>query len=460
MGRMRTAVHEPVRRRTSKIVAVLSAGTVLNPLDATMIAVALPAMQRDFQVSVVTVSWLVSGFFLAGAVGQTLMGRLADEFGPRRVFRVGLLVVAVSSLAAAVSPSFGWLLGFRVVQALGTSVAFPAGLSILRYSLSERDGAPPARAIGAVTTVNATSAAVGPFLGGVLVASFGWHATFLVNIPIAVAATVMAGWWLPPDPKRFRTRTVAVGSSLDLLGAFLYSSTLLGLLSTLLLGLHGPLWLVAGAVPLLLGIFIWWERRVRRPFLDVRMLAARPLVLAIFAQYALANLAHYSVLYAVPQWLQSAREVSPTVAGLVVLPVAACGAVIAPFAARWIDLRGPRPTLVAASATLAVGAGLLLVLTPTSPLFLVAGVAAVLGVFNNPNTLGLQSVLYRVAPSEQTGSVSGMFQSFRYVGSILSTTVLAAAFHHSGGDLTVVAVVALAVATALTALTVLIARPR
>src|SRR5262245_61006205 len=107
-----------------RLVGAVTAGTLLNPLNASMIAVALLHLGGDFQVGIATATWLVSGFALGGAIGMPLMGRLAVQFGPRRIFSLGLLLVGLTSVLAPLAPSFGWLLGIRIVQAFGTAAAY------------------------------------------------------------------------------------------------------------------------------------------------------------------------------------------------------------------------------------------------------------------------------------------------------------------------------------------------
>src|SRR5919197_1632166 len=122
----------PARRPGRRLVGAVMAGTLLNPLNSSMIAVALVLIQSHFGVSVATASWLLSGFALAAAVAQPVMGRFADLFGPRRIFCTGLLVVGVTSALAPLAPAFGWLIACRMLQAFGTSAAYPAGLAIIR----------------------------------------------------------------------------------------------------------------------------------------------------------------------------------------------------------------------------------------------------------------------------------------------------------------------------------------
>jgi predicted MFS family arabinose efflux permease len=246
---------------------------------------------------------------------------------------------------------------------------------------------------------------------------------------VALLAVVLAGRWLPADlPKDATEPPRKVVSGLDLPGVLLYSLTVVALL----LGLSMPGrplgWAALGTLPIAAALFLWREQRAAEPFLDVALIARRPEVLAVFVRYALANIAYYGLLFAVPAWLQDARSVSPTTAGLLLVPMALCGALAAPLAGHRIQRTGPRAVLMGASLTLLVGSVLMTTLNDATPLAAVAVVAALVGVFNNPNTLGLQAVLYQATPPDQTATISGVFQSFRYIGSILATALLSAAF--------------------------------
>ncbi|WP_213454489.1 MFS transporter [Rhizomonospora bruguierae] len=181
------------------VVSALALGTLLNPLNSSMIAVALISLDREFGVGVGSVTWLISGFYLAACVSQPLMGRLADQYGPRRIFLVGLVIVALAGVAAVTAPGFWWLVGCRVVQAVGTSAAFPAGLALIRRIAGTT---PPAATLATLGITASGSAALGPVLGGVLVAFTGWRGVFAVNIPLALIGLVMALRWLPADGVR------------------------------------------------------------------------------------------------------------------------------------------------------------------------------------------------------------------------------------------------------------------
>jgi len=411
-----------------RLVGAVSAGTLLNPLNSSMIAVALLSLSADFRVSTVTVTWLISGFYLAGAIGMPLMGRLADQFGPRRIFSLGLLIVGLTGVLAPLAPSFGWLLGIRIVQAFGTAAAYPAGLAIIRAH--DRGSRAPATALGALTVAGSVSAALGPVLGGGLVALAGWPAIFLVNVPVVVVGLVLARRWLPADSEsgaassgEAQPRWAAV-RLLDLPGVVLFAAMLAGVLGFLLSLSGRPLWLLLPLAVVAALLLLLREYRVASPFLDVRLLVANRPLLGIYLQFAAVNFVFYSVFFGLPLWLEEARRFAPDTAGLLLLPVAGVGVLVTPLAARIINRSGPRVTLIAGAILLLVGSLLLFLFDNSTPVPVLLAVAAVLGIPNSFNNLGLQATLYDVAPAGQMGAVGGLFQTFRYIGAILSTALI------------------------------------
>src|SRR5690625_2099818 len=130
-------MNERKSYRTLLLITV-GLGILLNPLNSSMIAVALTQMQRDFGLTFADASWLISIFYLTSAVGQPIMGKLSDMFGAKRLFMTGLVLVIISSLLAPFSPSFGFLLAYRALQALGSSTLFPSGMSLVRELITKR----------------------------------------------------------------------------------------------------------------------------------------------------------------------------------------------------------------------------------------------------------------------------------------------------------------------------------
>ncbi|HEY3684615.1 MAG TPA: MFS transporter [Streptosporangiaceae bacterium] len=399
-------------------------GTLLNALNSSMIAVALVGIERDFHSGVATATWLISAFYIAAAVGQPLMGKLADRFGPRRVFVSGLVVVLAVSAVAPFAPGLGYLIAARVVLAVGTSVAFPSAMAIFRACLP---GPTPQSALGSVAAANSASAAFGPVIGGFLVSFWGWQAIFLVNVPITAIGIVLALTRLP--------KVAGDGGSghgvlreMDVPGIGAFVLTLIGLLGFLLSLEQGPNWLlvplaVVGGVALALR-----ELRATTPFIDFRMLAANRALLSVYGQFALVNIVFYASFFGVPMWLEEARGDDTRTAGLLVLPLAGVAVLAMPLASRLIRRAGVRTSLLVGSSALLVGSLGLQLFGRGTPVWLIVIVTALLGVPNAFNNLGLQTALYQTAPRAVMGTASGLFQTSRYLGSILSASVIGLLF--------------------------------
>lgn len=429
-----------------RLVGTILLGTILNPLNSSTIAVALVSFHLDFGVGLATAQWLVSTFYLAAAVGQPLMGRLADGFGPRRVFCVGLVIVTLTAILAPMSPGFGWLVGFRVLQGLGSSAAYPAGLAMIRARSRLPGGRIPAAALAVLTIGSSVSASLGPTLGGFFVAVAGWRAIFWINLPLTLAGLALGLRWLPRDPGAGGGGTAALKEFLgqvDLPGIVLFSALLTGVLAFLLTLSERPLWPLLAAAPVAAGLLAWRELSVAHPFLDLRMLGGHPALVGVYAQFAAVNLVFYSFFFGLPIWLEEVRGLGPDGAGLFLLPVTGLGMILTPPAARLAARAGARIPVIIGAAAMTAGSLLLSTLGPTSPLWEVVAVACVFGIPNAFNNMGLQAALYRAAPAAAMGAASGQYQTFRYVGAILSTSLLGLVFsaHPSSTSLHQVAVV-------------------
>jgi MFS family permease len=392
-----------------------------------LIVVALVALQHAFGVGVPTSGWLVSGFYLAACVGQPLTGRVADRFGPRRVYCTGIVVAGLAGAAATVSPGFAWLVVCRVVQAVGTSAAYPAGLALIRR-LAGR-GKPPAAALAAISIANGTSAALGPLLGGFLVAGAGWRGIFAVNIPLAAAGVALALRWLPRDvPADTPAAPRQVLADLDLPGVALFSATVLSLLGFLLSLATAPRWWLLALFPVAGAAFVWQERRIPSPFIDLSALAHNRVLVRTLGQQVGVQMVFYSVFFGLPLWLERVRHLPARDAGLLMLPLAALGVGLSPVAAILVRRRGVRTPLLVGSAGLVAGLLLVRTVDEHTPVAGIVAVGTVLGLPSAFNNLALQAAVYAAAPAGQTGVATGLFQTCRYLGAIMSTALLGLAF--------------------------------
>lgn len=410
-----------------RVLAAILMGTVLNPINSSMIAVALVRVGRDFDVGVVSLSWLISSFYLVAAVGQSVLGRLADQFGPRRLQCLGFVLVVIAGALGSLAPSFGWLIAARLLLAVGTSAGYPAGLALLRKASGGERPAPSS--IAAITIANSSSAALGPVIGGLLVALASWPAIFLVNVAFGLVALPLSLRWLPRDPQHAGGVTLAaVRRIVDLPGIAAFTALLASVLALLLSLARTPLWWLLPVALLALALLVRSDRRRADPFLDVRMLAGNRALLGVCVQYLLVNVVAFGIFFALPLWLEAARGFGSGAAGLLVAPLAGTAVIAAPVAARLVARRGERAALLAGACAMVAGTLLLGSFTTATPLWAVVPATVVLGIPIGFNNLGLQSALYGASDPQRTGAAAGLFQTCRFVGAVLSTSLLGVVF--------------------------------
>src|ERR671932_2814077 len=187
---MKARLLAPEYRKWWTLVAV-SFGLFMIMLDNTVVNVALPAMQRSLGVSASELEWIVVGYALTFATFMLTGGKLADLFGRRRLFIIGLLIFTASSLACGLAPNAGFLIGARVVQGVGAAIMNPATLGIITATFPPRQRG---MAIGIWAGTSAMALAIGPLVGGVLTEKISWSWIFFINVPVGIVAIFMALW--------------------------------------------------------------------------------------------------------------------------------------------------------------------------------------------------------------------------------------------------------------------------
>lgn len=425
-------------------------GSLLNPLNTTMISTALVSIGRAFGVGAADTAWLISVLYLASAVGQPVLGKLADVLGPRRVFLAGLVVVMVSGVVGVLASGFGMLIVSRLLLGVGTSAAYPAAMAVLRDESRRVGRATPRPVLARLSFAALGSAAVGPALGGLLVTFVGWRGIFAVNVPVALLAFGAALLWVPADPPR--GREVTPGPALDPLGIVLFSATLTVLVFFLLRLLH-PLWWLAAPFAVLTAVLTWWELRAPRPFIDLRMLARNGALLRTYARQGLSYLVIYCVLYGFTQWLEEVRGYSSGHTGLLMLPMSLTALACSLLGARTKSLRAP---LTLACFLLLTGAGILLALSGSTPLVVLLLAGACFGAPQGLIGTSNQAAVQVHAPPEAIGSAAGFQRTAQYLGAITASGLIALAYANAASDsgLHLMAAVSLVLGVLLTVLTV------
>ncbi|WP_157877351.1 MFS transporter, partial [Streptomyces odonnellii] len=172
-------------------------GAILNPVNSSIIAVALAPIGAALGADASETAWLISALYLATSIGQPLAGRLVDMYGPRRLFLAGAALTGVAGVLGTLAPDLGVLVAARVILGFGTCAGYPAAMYLIRSEADRTGMKSPAGVLTALAVATQTIAVVGPTLGGLLIGLGGWRSTFAVNIPLAIACLVLGLLYLP-----------------------------------------------------------------------------------------------------------------------------------------------------------------------------------------------------------------------------------------------------------------------
>lgn len=416
--------------RPGLAIAALSIGTALNPLNSSMIAVALVVLREDFALDVATVTWVITAFYLASAAGQPLMGRFADRFGPRRLFTFGMALVAVTCAIAPFLPNFALVCVARAFMAVGTATAYPSAV-VMVTDLSRLAKVPTTRPLGRIQMANTSAAAIGPVVGGLLVSLFDWQALFVINVPLALLALLVVQRTAPADAGR---ETGSLGKLIrdsDIPGILAFVVALMLAMMALLNVMPDYRWYLLGAAVLIAALFAWRELRFSPPFLDLRLLGRNRPLLLVYLLFVVFSGVYYFAFFGLPQLLQEAGNYDAGLVGLLMLPLASMSVLVTPLTVRLIERFGVRTVLIAGVLVLTVASAALGLLTLSlwPPLVLV--LTAVMGVPYGAVSTASNQGLYVSARPEERGVAAGIFQTCRYLGAI-TATVLIGVFYGPG----------------------------
>jgi EmrB/QacA subfamily drug resistance transporter len=394
------------------VVATTCIGAFLGQLDASIVQLALPTLERSFEARLGTVSWVAIGYQLAFAVALPIFARLADIAGRKILYIAGFALFAIGSAGCALAPDLETLIACRLLLGIAGALAGANSIVILvRSAGPERR----ATAMGVFAAAQAIGVCLGPVLGGLLLDLFDWRAVFWVGVPIAAVGAVAAFLVVPKSGP-------AGEGGLDGWGALLLIPALTALLLAITQadrwGLGSAAFLgCMVAVPVLLAGFVWRERRARHPLIKLELVR-----IPAFAGGMVATASAYAVLYGM-FFLMSFALVrgfgaSPLEAGLrlVVIPLAL--ALVAPFSGRLSTRFGERRTLVVAMTTAA--AAILVLASAIAPggfdlavrLVALAVFGGALGLFIAPNN----NLTLKAAPEHLTGSAGGLLNLMRMIG--------------------------------------------
>jgi MFS family permease len=210
-----------------RLIAPMILGAILHPINSSMIAVALVPIGMAFGAPPAETAWLVGGLYVATAIGQPVVGRLVDGYGPRRLFLIGTALVGAAGVLGVVSPQLWVLVVARVLLGFGTCAGYPAAMYLIRSEADRTGQDSPAAILTLLAISTQTIAVIGPTLGGLLVGLGGWRSVFAVNVPLAVLGFVLGALRLPRAQRGARADPVP---GVDLLGITFFAAMLVALL--------------------------------------------------------------------------------------------------------------------------------------------------------------------------------------------------------------------------------------
>jgi EmrB/QacA subfamily drug resistance transporter len=401
----------------------IALGITVQPLNSTMIVIALPRIASALHIDPSLAAWLITAYLLATVVTQPAMGKLGDRIGHRRLFLLGQVGFAVSSLAATFATNFPFVLACRIGQALAGSALVPSGAAMLRdlYASHERG-----RAFGVYSAVLSLTAATGPIIAGYVVSLADWPAIFYFSAPINVTSLLLTLYTIPAH----KTRT-ATQSRFDVWGAVTLGALLLGLMVTLQQAptrgwaSSSMLWLIAITLTCAVWFFVQ-ERQHPEPIVQLalfRNLRFTAAVASIFFQ----NLVTYSTFVLMPLFLQNVQKRSSSDAGWVIAAQAVTGGLVTPLGGTLSDKFGRRWPVVVGTLILLISVSLQTVLQLETPFVWIAASLMLMGVGGGLSGAAMQTSALEAVPPEMSGIAAGLYSTMRYLGSTLGSVLIGVA---------------------------------
>jgi len=396
-------------------------------LDNTVMNVALPSIQEDFDAPISSLEWIVNGYTLSFAVLLATGGRLGDILGRRRMFLTGVVLFALASASAGLAPSTTALVISRVVQGVGAALMMPATLSIITNAFPPQERG---RAIGTWAGVSALALALGPLLGGFLTEHVDWRAIFYINIPVAAAAVAATTFAVR------ESRDETVGREIDWAGTAVLT---VGLAAGVLALIEGNNW-GWGSAPILaliatsivfLGAFGWVEGKVKAPIVQFEFLRNRDFLGATMVAFVI-SFAMLGMFFFMALYIQNILGYSPLEAGVRFLPTTIVIMFVAPIAGRLTDRIGPRPPIIAGLLIVAVSLFLQSKITVDTGYASLLFPFILMG-FGIALTMSpMSTAAMNAVESTKAGLASGLLSMSRMVGGTFGVAVLGAIFQSLG----------------------------
>lgn len=410
-------MNEKATKLTALTIASLS--SFLTPFMISSINIALPVIGKEFKADAVVLSWVATSYLLAAAMSLVPFGKLADIYGRKKIYMVGIFIFTLMSLFSAVSVSAPMLIVFRTFQGAGSAMIFATGIAILSsvYPPQERG-----KVLGIAVAATYMGLSCGPFFGGFLTRYLSWRSIFLINIPFGVVIILLIifklkGEWKGAEGQKFDlTGSIIYGTGIF---AFMYGISILPAAMSVILILTGVVGLVA---------FVKWELVLASPVFEVNLFVTN----RTYAYSCLAALINYSATFAVAfllsLYLQYIKELPPQVAGMVLVANPITMAVFSPLAGRLSDRIEPRVISSLGMSLTAVGLVLFIMLNNHTSILYVISSLLIMGfgfaLFSSPN----MNAIMGSVDKRLYGIASASVGTMRLLGQMLSMGIVTLIF--------------------------------
>ena len=410
-------------KRFNKKLGILTTGLGLfmAMLDTTIVTISIPAMMKDFNTSTSNIAWVLDAYLLVLAMLILVMGRLADQYGRRLLYGIGVGIFTVGSLLCAVSWDVGWLVGFRCFQAIGAAIMIPTTMAIVTSMF------PPEKrglAMGVWAAIGITAAAVGPTMGGILVEYLDWSWIFYINLPIGIIALMLMRRAVP------ESHDSQASKKMDFVGVVTSSVSIFSLVLAITKGgdwgwtspIIVTLFIVAAEF---MVAFLLFEKLQSKPMMDLGLFKSITFSSAVLAQLLVA-VGMLGAMYMLTLFLQNVLGYSALKAAISITPIPLTALVLAPVTGRLCDRIGGRPITVLGVVALGVGLYLCSQLGADSGWGDIAWRAVIVGVGFGLSNVGLAAASMGAVKTGKEGIGSGVLNMSRMIGMALGVAVCVA----------------------------------
>lgn len=409
------------KRKTLFMLLSLGLGTFMSALDSSVVNVAVPVIQKHFNVSMGEVQWVITAYLLVISSILLFFGRLSDIFGHKKLYLTGFVIFTIGSGLCSLSTTIGMLIACRVFQALGAGMMFSTNSAIVTHHVEPKNRG---KAFAVISVAVAAALSTGPVLGGALAGSLGWQSIFYINLPIGLIGIFLAVKNIPAESIKKRVPLDIPGSIMVFAALFL----ILMPLDQIATGLNPFFFwgmLLSGIA--LIAVFIRYEKHIKHPMLNFDLFKNRVFSAGLGAA-TLNYMAQFIMAFLSPFYLQTVRMLSPAMTGLLYIPMPLATLVMAPISGYISDRFDTRYLSSAGMGVMAAGLFMMSFLNVDTPYgyivisLIICGIGS--GFFQTPNNNAVMSNV----PSAYRGISSGMLATSRNIGMVLGVATCGALF--------------------------------